>query len=70
MYNLDIKGVDYMDIAMLAMNMSQINLQNQVSIAVADKAMDTQKIQNQDVLQMLTKSSVTPSFGHTLDTYA
>lgn len=59
-----------MDIAAMAMSLSQINIQNQVSIDLMGKVMDNQKLQAATLLEGMQKSTPVPSFGHVLDTYA
>lgn len=60
-----------MDIASLAMSMSQINLMNDVGTAVLSKAMDTQEQMGGQIAQMIDRSamelSVNPNVGSNID---
>jgi len=55
-----------MDVAALSISMHQASLSQQVSIAVAKKAMDVSK-ENSDALVKLLEQSVTPHLGKFVD---
>ena len=59
-----------MDIAALSLVNSQANIQNQASILVLRKAMDTASQQGQDTVNMLSTAAVPPSLpnlGNNID---
>ena len=60
-----------MDIAALAMTMSQINIQNDVGTAVLSKALDTQESMGNQIVNMIDRSamevSVNPNIGSNID---
>ena len=59
-----------MDIAALSLVNSQANIQNQASILVLRKAMDTSSQQGQDTVNMLSTAAVPPSLpnlGNNID---
>jgi hypothetical protein len=55
-----------MDISSLAMNMSQISLQQDIGVAMLSKTMDSAEIAGQG-LQKIMESSVSPSLGNSID---
>ncbi|MEF9942328.1 MAG: YjfB family protein [Lachnospiraceae bacterium] len=57
-----------MDIASMSMTMSQYAVQQSVGIAVANKTMEVQEAEGEQLLKMMENSI--PSFGHTLDVMA
>ncbi|MEG2523865.1 MAG: YjfB family protein [Lachnospiraceae bacterium] len=57
-----------MDIASMSMTMSQYAVQQSVGIAVANKTMEVQEAESEQLLKMMENSI--PSFGHTLDVMA
>lgn len=63
-----------MDIAAVSMALAQIKTQSDVGTAVLSKAMDTQQIIGDGVVQMIDKSamelSVNPAVGANVDVYA
>lgn len=63
-----------MDIAAVSMALAQIKTQSDVGTAVLNKAMDTQQIIGDGVVQMINKSamelSVNPAVGANVDVYA
>ena len=60
-----------MDIAALAMTMSQINIQNDVGTAVLSKAIDTNESMGKQIVNMIERSamevSVNPNIGSNID---
>jgi hypothetical protein len=59
-----------MDIPGLSMNLSQINLQSQVGVAVLSKAMDSAENSGDAMVDMMSRSmelSVNPSVGANFD---
>ena len=60
-----------MDIAALSMSMASNDLQTKVGTAVLSKAMDTQEVQGQEIVQMIDSAamerSVTPQLGANID---
>lgn len=54
------------DIAATSMSMHQASLQQDVSLAVTKKVMDTQELAGQELLRMLPE----PPRGEYIDTYA
>ncbi len=60
-----------MDIAALAMTMSQINIQNDVGTAVLSKALDTNESMGKQIVNMIDRSamevSVNPNIGSNID---
>ncbi len=60
-----------MDIAQLAMSMSQINTMNSVGTAVLSKAMDTNEQMGSDIVKMIDRSamelSVNSNIGSNFD---
>ncbi|MBO7335247.1 MAG: YjfB family protein [Lachnospiraceae bacterium] len=60
-----------MDIAALAMTMSQINIQNDVGTAVLSKAIDTNESMGKQIVNMIDRSamevSVNPNIGSNID---
>lgn len=56
--------MDYFGIASASMSISQIQVQQSVSLSVAKKAMDSQEAQATALLEML------PESGHIIDVYA
>jgi len=59
-------GDDFMDISTLAMNMSQISLQQDVGVAMLDKTMDSAEVAGQGIQQMIN-SVPTPNLGGSID---
>ena len=60
-----------MDIAQLAMSMSQVNTMNSVGTAVLSKAMDTNEQMGNEIVKMIDRSamelSVNPNVGANFD---
>ncbi|MEK4875945.1 YjfB family protein [Bacillus sp. FSL W8-0102] len=59
-----------MDIAALSVGLHQIQLQQNIEIALTKKAMDTAQIQSQEMINMIQQSSVPaphPTAGHKID---
>lgn len=59
-----------MDIPGLSMNLSQINLQSQVGVAVLSKALDSAESSGDAMIDMMSRSmelSVNPSVGANFD---
>lgn len=57
-----------MDIAALSMAMSQTQLMQNVSLAVANKVMETQQVQAQQITELLeTVDAPHPSSGQSID---
>ncbi len=57
-----------MDIAALAMTMSQAQLMQNVSLAVTDKVMETQQMQGQQLAEMMkTADAPHPNLGQKID---
>ena len=60
-----------MDIAALAMTMSQINIQNDVGTAVLSKAIDSNESMGKQIVNMIDRSamevSVNPNIGSNID---
>lgn len=60
-----------MDIASLAMSLSQIQVQNDVGTAVLSKALDTSEQMGADIVKMIDRSamelSVNPNIGSNID---
>jgi hypothetical protein len=74
---MDIRGGAHdttgMDISSLSTSMSQDNVFGQVGAAVARKGLDEQKIEGQNVLQLIDSSKPAISdnmLGNKVDTYA
>ncbi len=61
----------YMDVAQLAMTLSQINIQNDVGTAVLSKAIDTNEQMGASLVNMIDRSamevSVNPNVGSNFD---
>lgn len=55
-----------MDISSLAMNMSQISLQQDVGVAMLSKTMDSAEVAGQGLRKMM-ESSLTPNLGGSID---
>jgi hypothetical protein len=55
-----------MDISSLAMNMSQIGLQQDIGVAMLSKTMDTAEVTGQGIQKMID-SVPTPNLGGSID---
>ncbi len=61
--------MDVMDVAGISMAMSQTQLMNNVSTAVASMTLDSFQGQATEITKLM-ESSVTPNLGQNIDTYA
>ena len=65
---INIAGGATMDIAALAITMSQAQLMQNVSLAVTDKVMETQQMQGQQLTEMMkTADAPHPNLGQKID---
>ena len=65
---INIAGGATMDIAALAISMSQAQLMQNVSLAVTDKAMEAQQMQGQQLAEMMKTAAVPhPNLGQKID---
>ncbi len=59
-------GDKYMDIAGLSMDLSLMNVQSQVSVAVLGNSLDNMEVMGDSMRKML-ETSVTPNLGQNID---